>query len=222
MDLEKNNWFLSSGPPADIISRNQIKTKMNGCKMNTNKSLLLMACAALIFSAGCGKQQQYEVIERICVPDVGRAEVLDTAEDVLVDMHFTVDKLDVEGGFLKTRPLSGGQFFEFWRSDSVGAFNFAEANLHSIQRIAELHIRRGRSQQGRQLCIYCDVKTRRLSLLQPQAGSNSQSMQIFPGNKSLMRKLKPGDDQRNVMSWVDLGSDTRLATVILNRIKNKM
>ena len=189
--------------------------------MNTSKSLSLMACAALIFSAGCGKQQQYEVIEQICVPSVDMPEALAAVEDVLVEMHFTVDKVDVEGGFLRTRPLSGAKVFEFWRSDSVGAFNFAEANLHSIQRTAELHIRRGRSRQGRQLCIYCDVKTQRLSLPQPRAGSSSWSAPIFSENRPLMQKLKPGAEQKKVMSWVDLGSDTRLATVILSRIKSR-
>lgn len=190
--------------------------------MNTSKSLLLMACAALIFSAGCGKQQQYEVIEQICVPNVDMPQALAAAEDVLADMHFTVDKVDVEGGFLRTRPLSGAKVFEFWRSDSVGAFNFAEANLHSIRRIAELHIRRGRSQQGRQLCIACDVKSQRLSLPHDRNSSSTQSAGVFSGSKSSMQKLELGDEQRKVMSWVDLGSDTRLATEILNRIKNKM
>jgi hypothetical protein len=190
--------------------------------MNKNQSLSLMVCAALIFSAGCGKQQQYEVIEQICVPNVDVPRALAVAEDVLVEMHFTVDKVDVESGFLRTRPLSGAKVFEFWRSDNVGAFNFAEANLHSIRRIAELHIRPGPSQQGRQLCIACDVKSQRLSLPYDRNSSSTQSTGVLSKSKSSMQKLKLGDEQRKVMSWVDLGSDTRLATVILNRIKNKM
>jgi len=193
---------------------------MNGCKMNTSKSLLFMACAALIFLAGCGKQQQYEVIERVCVPDVRMLAALATAEDVLVKMHFTIDKVDAKEGFLRTRPLSGAKVFEFWRKDNVGAFNVTEANLHSIRRTAELNISRGREDQ--QLCITCDVKTERLSLPKGRTGSSSQSAGVFSKSKSSMQKLKLGDEQRKVMSWVDLGSDARLATQILNRIKDRM
>jgi len=188
--------------------------------MNTSKALLFIVFSALMFSAGCGKQQQYKTLERICVSHVGRAEAMQAAEEVLVRMHFTVDKVDVENGLLRTRPLSAAKVFEFWRSDSVGAFNFAEANLHSIRRIAELNISQG--WEDRQLCIACDVKTQRLSLPQGRTDSGLWSAPTFSESGSLMRRLKPSDEQRKVMSWIDLGSDARLATQILNRIKDKM
>jgi len=161
---------------------------------------LLMACALML--AGCARQQKYETVEQICVSDMDNAEVMQIAEDVLAKMHFTIDKADSESGVIKTRPLPGAQFFEFWRSDNVGAFNAAEANLHSIRRIAQVDIN---SQDGK-LYIGCDVQVQRLSLPEPHQLSQTlgQLTQITGAE------------------WIDLGKDTMLETEILKRIEQQI
>ncbi|MFQ6034300.1 MAG: hypothetical protein ACE5NM_00430, partial [Sedimentisphaerales bacterium] len=124
-----------------------------------------------LFPAGCAEQQRYETIEQICVPGVDKAEAMQIAEDVLAEMHFTIEKADLKTGIIRTRPLPGAQFFEFWRSDNVGVFNAAEANLHSIRRIAQICIRQKTEDRRRKtdvcpqscaLCISCDVQVQRL------------------------------------------------------------
>ena len=189
---------------------------MNERKQKIRNSVL--ACVALCFLAGCAEQQQFKAVEQICVPDTGKAEAMQAAEDVLGKMHFTIDKADAERGLIRTRPLPGAQSFEFWRSDNVGAFNSAEANLHSIRRVAELDITR----QGGQLYIGCNVKVSRLSLPEHQISSSARAYQMFSQSSSAMQRLELHPQQKKGMAWVDLGNDTRLATEILKRIEKQI
>ena len=186
---------------------------MNGRKQKIRNSVLV--CVALCFLSGCAEQQQFKAVEQICVPDTGKAEAMQAAEDVLGKMHFTIDKADAERGLIRTRPLPGAQFFEFWRSDNVGAFNSTEANLHSIRRVAELNI----SQQGGQLYIGCNVKVSRLSLPEQQISSSARAYRMFSQSSPAMQILALHPQQKKGMAWVDLGNDTMLATEILKRIE---
>ena len=175
--------------------------------MNKVRSLLLLAYPMFLLLAGCAGTQRYEALDQICLPDTPKAEAMQIAEDVLSKMHFTIDKADTEQGLLRTRPLPGPQFFEFWRSDRS-----AEANLHSIRRIVELNI----SQQAEKLCIACDVKVQRLSL--PELRGTGPGAR---GTRS-MQRLKLSPKQRKGMAWLDLGKDTRLETEILKRIEKRI
>ena len=186
--------------------------------MGRVKSLLFTACAAFCLFTGCAKQQQFEAVERICVTDTGKLEAMQAAEEVLGKMLFTIAKTDAESGFIRTRPLSGAQFFEFWRKDNVGAFNFSEANLHSIRRIVELNI----SRQGGQLCIICNVNIERLHLPEREVSSTSRVYEMFSASGSLKQKLRLNPEQKSGMAWVDLGKDARLETRILKRLKDKI
>jgi len=191
-----------------------------GCAPHTKKkwwaqpTLHALLTFALML-AGCAEQQRYETIEQICVPDMDKTEVMQIAEDVLAKMHFTIDKADVDRGVIRTKPLPGAQFFEFWRSDNIGAFNAAEANLHSIRRIAQLDINSqdGKGSQPRKMAagvpklyIGCDVQVQRLSLPEPHKLSQ------MPGQLT----------QITGAEWIDLGKDTKLATEILKRIEQRM
>lgn len=190
---------------------------MNSRKSKTNLYFYALSLFALIL-AGCAKQQQYETVEQICVPDITKAEAMQITEDVLAKMHFTIAKSDAELGIIRTKPLTGAQFFEFWRKDNVGAFNATEANLHSIRRTAECRLR----QQGTQLCIHCNVNVQRLHLPQRQIRSHSRAYDLFSQSGSTRQTLKLHDEQRRGMAWVDLGQDKQLATVILEQISSML
>ena len=187
-------------------------------KMNTLKTLLFMVCTAGLFLAGCARPERYETVEQICVPNLTKAEAMQAAEEVLAKMHFTVAKADAEQGIIRSRPLTGAQFFEFWRRDNVGAFNRAEANLHSIRRTVELDI----SRQDEKLCIGCDVKTQRLSIPERQVSSTARAYEMFSISNPSMQRLELHSEQRRDMVWVDLGRDARLETEILKRIERQV
>jgi hypothetical protein len=189
---------------------------MNSGTLKTNLcSCALLACVILL--AGCA-QQQYETINQICPSGINKEQAMQIAEDCLGELHFSIDKSDADLGFIKTRPLTGAQFFEFWRKDNVGSFNSAEANLHTIRRIAELNITR----QNTQLCIHCNVDTQRMRLPEREIRSNARPYNLFSQSGSSTQILKLNPDQKQDMTWIDLGNDDKLATVILKLIENKI
>jgi len=176
----------------------------------------LIACA-LVF-AGCAQQQQAEVTGPISVPDMGKAELMEVAEDVLARMHFTVEKADVPSGLIRTRPLPGAQFFELWRSDNVGGGNALQANLHTIRRTVELDI----SQHGDQLQIDCDVRVQRLSLPERDVSSSARVYEMFTRSSRSLQRMRFETEQLQAMAWIDLENDTALAAEILKRIEKRL
>jgi len=189
---------------------NSRKPKINLC------SYALMAYALIV--AGCAEPYRNETVEQICPAGIDKQQAMQIAEDVLGKLHFTIAKYDAELGVIKTRPLTGAQFFEFWRKDNVGSFNSAEANLHTIRRIAELNI----NQQDTLLCIRCNVNAQRLRLPEREIRSRARAYDMFSQSGSSRQRLKLNPEQKRDMAWIDLGSDTKLATVILKRIENKI
>jgi len=199
---------------------------MNNEKNSTNLyAYALLTC--LLTLVGCAKQQRYATIDQISISNIDKTESMQIAEDVLAKMHFTIEKADYENGIIRTRPLPGAQFFEFWRSDNVGVSNTLEANIHSIRRIVELHIRQKTEDRQQKtedenltsdicpptsvLCIDCNVQVQRLSLPIPR-----KSDEPLP-NENLQELTRTAGAE-----WSDLNKDTKLATRILKRISSML
>jgi hypothetical protein len=191
---------------------------------DTRQTTLIRGVGFLILGlllAGCTEQQQYGAVKPICVDNIDKIQAMETAEDVLAKMHFTIEKADTKGGFIRTRPLSGAQFFEFWRSDNVGAGNWLESNLHSIRRVVELNMSEqdeGPPQSGNRLCINCDVQIYRLSLPERRVSSSARAYDMFSASSSALQRIELNPEQKESMAWIDLGKDTQLAAEILKRI----
>jgi len=177
---------------------------------------LLSSVFCLFLLSGCAKEQQIEIADKgICVAGLDKPAVMQVAEDVLAEMHFTIEKADANSGFIRTSPLSGAQFFEFWRSDNVGTFNSAEANLHSIRRIVEIRI----GQKDKDVSVNCVVLVERLSLPEQEVSSSSRAYKMFSTSTSAMQKIRFSLQQQAEMAWVNLGQDKQLAAEILRRIE---
>ncbi len=195
----------------------QRDTRMNKRKSVSNLcTYALIACALAL--AGCAGRQRGAITGPISVSDVGKAETMVAAEDVLAEMHFTIEKADVRSGFIRTRPLPGAQFFEFWRSDNVGGRNSLQANLHTIRRTVELNI----SQHGGRLQIGCDVRVQRLSLPERDVSSSARVYGIFTRSTSSLQKLEFDEEQKAGLAWIDLDKDVLLAAKILKRIQERI
>jgi hypothetical protein len=201
------------------------KVSLTELTMSRVKSPSFLLCMVVMVFGGCAKQQQSETVEQICVGNLDKARAMQIAEDVLEEMRFSIEKSDIEQGFIRTKPLPGTQFFEFWRKDSIGNFNWAESNLQSIRRIVEMDVSQevnstGSPQKG-QLCISCDVSVQRLNL--PERLLHSiRSYDVFSQSSDPVRqKLRLDKEQKVLMTWVDLGRDELLETEILKRIENK-
>jgi len=177
---------------------------------------LLSSVFCLFVLSGCANEQQIEIADKgICVAGLDKPAVMQVAEDVLAEMHFAIEKSDANNGLIRTHPLSGAQFFEFWRSDNVGTFNSAEANLHSIRRIVEIHIGR----KDKDVSVNCVVKVERLSLPEQEVSSSSRAYQMFSTSTAAMQRMRFSPQQQAGMAWVDLGQDKQLAAEILMRIE---
>lgn len=177
-----------------------------------------LCICALITLAGCAGQQQYVAVEPVCVESLDNFEIIEMAEDVLTGMHFTIDKADAEMGMIRTKPLTGAQFFEFWRSDNVGSDNWLKSNLHSIRRIAQLNI----NERNERLCISCDVRVQRLSLPERNVGGEAHAYEMFSTSGPALQRLRLDSEQKAGMSWINLGYDSSLAAEILNRIGQRI
>jgi hypothetical protein len=182
------------------------------------KSILnkLLTCSLLFWLAGCAENKYAKTIEQLCPPDANKTAAMTTAERVLVEMYFHIEKFDVDAGYIRTAPLSGAQSFEFWRSDNVGSFNQTEADLHSIRRAVEINI----SEQTGRSCINCRATTQRLSI--PQSPAVSDQHTIMSHEQKDVKKPKITREQKATLAWTDLGRDNQLETEILKRIESRL
>jgi hypothetical protein len=179
----------------------------------------LLAAVALVLSLGCaGQRQVFQPAEPLRLHDVAYPDIMQAAEETLGGMHFAIEKLDAEQGIIRTEPLRGAQFFEFWRSDNVGLHNTAEANLHTIRRAVELRI----EQEEGYVRVDCHVRIQRLSLPENEAASISQAYQMHSRSTAAVQRLELRPQQRQGMAWIDLGPDPQLAAEILNRIRQRL
>jgi hypothetical protein len=177
---------------------------------------VLLSCF-LIFSAGCAAQKESGITEKSVSVTTG-GYFIQAAEDILLGMNFDIDKADTKNGYLRTRPLPGGQFFEFWRQDNAGMENWLLSNIHSIRRTVEIKV----IEKNKQISLDCIVHIQRLSMPSREVNSAARAYEMFSQNGPLMQRLKLGAQQAADMAWIDLGRDTPLEAEILKRIKGQI
>ena len=185
--------------------------------MNIRKYMFAAAAVLAAVLAGCASRQ-VAAPGPLSLAGSNKTRVMSVAEDVLTRMRFTVEKADAEKGYIRTRPLRGGQLFEVWRRDNASAGQVAEANLHSIQRTVELNITE--SDAGVQ--IKCDVGIRRLSLPENDHVSRSRAGSMFTASSTSLQRLKVNPEQAQRMEWIELGPDPALETRILQLIQRRI
>jgi hypothetical protein len=203
--------------------------KITGKPQNENnkKVFIYMLLCCTFVSTGCKQQQQAKPLFIITRQDalhvernprISTSDVMNIADDVLTSMHFTIEKADAGNGFIRTRPLPGAQFFEFWRSDNVGADNTFAANIHTIRRTVTLNI----NQQTELLHINCEVRAQRLSIPERQISSSARIYGIFSRSSRSLQRLQINPQQKRHMAWIDLGTDSKLESEIIKRIQKRI
>jgi len=188
-----------------------------------------VALAGAAMLMGCASSRpEPGPTQTLCPEAVTREQAVQAAHSVLAGMHFPIEKLDVEQGFVRTRPLRGAQAFEFWRSDNAGAFNTAEANLQSIRRTVEIRVRaleRGSVEAAANPHAHgleCTVQIQRLALPGNEVAGVSQAYLIHTRSDATLQTLDVTPQQRAQMAWIDLGEDPELAAEILKRIEKAL
>jgi hypothetical protein len=173
-----------------------------------------------VFAGGCGTEQapRQVGVEPMCSAHTQVEAVTAAAEDVLARMNFAIDKADVKQGYVRTLPLTGAQAFEFWRKDTVGPFNKSEANLQTVRRTAEVNV----SGRDGQVCAECVVTVERMSLPQRPAVSTTRASAMFSRSGPSLQRLELNPEQREGVSWIELGRDSQLETEILKRLQARL
>jgi hypothetical protein len=209
------------------------------------RSLQWLLLAGAWLGTGCASRPPMSVdepnapsppVQMLCQSGVTMAEVVQAAERVLTRMHFAIEKLDAEQGIVKTRPLRGAQFFEFWRSDNASSYAWQEANLQSIRRTVELRVRNEAGDRRPEaggadslppatsglLCLECVVSVQRLDLPENEVAGASEGYQVRSRSTAALQRIQISPQQRRAMTWIDLGEDRDLAARVLDRIAKRL
>jgi hypothetical protein len=180
---------------------------------------VLWVLVGLLPLAGCGGSQRGTPKEgALCLPDISVSDAMSAAETALARMHFEIEKADPVQGIITTRPLTGAQFFELWRSDNVGTAKVVEASLQTIRRSIELRLR----PDGDQVHIDCTVHVQRLSLPENEVASVSQAYRMHSRSTATLQRLDLEPRQKERLAWIDLGDDPALAARVLKRIAQEI
>jgi len=175
--------------------------------------VLLWFTVALL--SGCATEQQREdVAQDLTITGVTTSEAVEATRTVLRQMRFSIEKADAQAGVVRTFPLTGGQFFEFWRSDNVDLGNALEANLHTLRRSVLVDFAR----TDGSLRVRCTIRVQRLSLPENEVVSVSQAYRIHSQSTRTTQRMDLDPSQKEGMSWIELGNDPKLAAEILRKI----
>jgi hypothetical protein len=165
--------------------------------------------------AGCaGPRPSMTTGEPTFLADVPTAQAVQAAEDVLIRMHFEVEKADGVHGVVRTRPLRSAQVFEFWRQDTPTVADMAEANIQTLRKIVAIEL----TPIAGQLAINCRVRVQQLSLPEARVASVSQAYQIHSRSTASEQSLRLSARQQREMAWIDRPDDLVLARRIVEQV----
>jgi hypothetical protein len=176
--------------------------------------IVLLAAA---FSQGCkcgepagGPQQQ--------VSPAGQQAAMKAAQTALMNMGFQIEKYDSDAGFIRTKPLGGAQFFEFWRGDNADCYDVAEASLHSLMRTVEMTFK----PMDGQLSIVCEARVSRLSIPERNVTGTAGAYAMFTKSSSQLMTTRLSPEQQEQMAWIDMGLDADLARKVLSAMDRQL
>jgi hypothetical protein len=165
--------------------------------------------------SGCGSQQQVALDEPLCLPNTQTDQLMEAAQGVLLKMHFEIEKFDTDARYIRTRPLSGAQFFEIWRQDNASASAAAQANLYSLRRIVELEC----TPRDTTACVQCKVRVLLLSVPESPIEGAGRMGGIHTESSSRYQTLEVDRRKQAQIEWIEADPDHDLERKILERIQ---
>lgn len=177
----------------------------------------IFAVVLCVSFGGCASQQLAQSTDPVCLPDTTTDEAMNAAQTILENMYFEIEKYDPDELYIRTRPLSGAQFFEFWRRDNASGFAAGQANLHSIRRVVELTF----SAQGTATCIQCRVQVWRLSIPERPIEGAGRMRHLYTEGNTGDQTLQVDRSHIGRIEWLDAGPDRELERRILKQIQQE-
>lgn len=133
---------------------------------------------------------------------------------VLRRANLTPDRQDRREGVITTKPITTQQWFEFWRHDAMGPYQWVESSMHAIQRLALVKISRLPGPGQYRVSVRVDVF--RYSAPERQITTPSSALLMY--SEKLPTESGELVLPQEVTHWVPLGEDPRMAGVLLRRI----
>ena len=182
--------------------------------MKRNVIILFLMTGCILFS-GCGSEQQAVSDDPVCLSNTLTPQAMEAAQAVLLKMHFEIEKYDTDARYIRTRPLSGAQFFEIWKRDNASASSAAQANLYSLRRIVELDF----TPQNTMTCVQCRAQVLRLSIPERPIEGATRMGGAYTESSSRYQTLEVDRHKQAQIEWIDAGADHDLQRKIINLIQ---
>lgn len=180
-----------------------------------------MVCLMALLSGclvGCGGASRKAAAPAVLTGS-DPAVMMAAAQETLERMHFTMDKYDVQAGYLRTRPLRAGQFFEPWRTDNASLSAAGQANIDSLRRTVEVFVE---PQEG-VVQLRCAVTVEKLSMRPRPIQSTSRLPSMYTDSSRKRQSLAMDEGlMGQTIEWVDLGPDQALEQRILSKIQRQL
>ncbi|MBI5725283.1 MAG: hypothetical protein HZA50_15090 [Planctomycetes bacterium] len=193
-------------------------------------AIILFAGVLLAALAGCEPGHTNKVVAdpKLAPAERNYQAVWDAACQVLDDYYFQLDRQDRRAGVITTYPLTGKQWFEFWRKDAVTDDDGLENSLHAIYRVVKIRIAPTRDDETRFLAAV-EVQVYRSNRPNPGESGFSEALSMLSVSKFSERRQPEGLPSGYLMDetgkaviekayLTDLGRDRNLEQQLAARI----
>lgn len=140
----------------------------------------------------------------------------DEVLDVLSEHNFAADYQSLRVGRIITEPVVSQQWFEFWRDDAQGRYQWLESSLHTMRRRVEVTF--APANDGYRMTLFAYVE--RKSQPERQVTTASGAIQIYREKLPIYTGEKVAAGEQ--VYWVDVGRDDRLEAYLLERIASRL
>jgi hypothetical protein len=178
------------------------------------KGLITAAVLGAALIAGCHEPvaPTEPTSARVDAPNEAEFDRLwEAALTVLRKHYFSPARRDRRAGVITTHPTTAENFFEFWRDDTVGSFEKAEANLHTIRKYVTLRL--SKTDNPGMYGLQVEVQSERLDQPERQITSASAALRAFSAGLPTTEGQPTAPE-----TWVPLGRDAKLEQYLLGKI----
>jgi len=177
-----------------------------------SRPIACLLLAVLLPAGGCATVATGHFSNPSAFADTPPSTLEEVALRTLMELRFTLVLPQARPGLIETEPLTGASWFEFWRKDTIGRVQVAEASLHTIRRRAIVSV----SPEGSGSKVAVRVVKERKCAPGSTPSSLGESFNVYETEDTeLMRQDALAETE---YQWVEMGRDELLEQYILERI----
>ncbi|MFH1746298.1 MAG: hypothetical protein ABIG44_04565 [Planctomycetota bacterium] len=199
--------------------------KSSSTKLRNVLVLLLLITISLGCTTGCqappSAHRPTEMV--IHVPD--REAFIDATLTLLRQYDLPPERVDRTRGLILTRPTTSGQWFEFWRVDSQGAYQAFESSLHTMARKVTVNLdplapamaeTQPATTTDNRYRLTVRVDKSRYSAPERQITTASGALAIYSEHIPTTEGLRRSESPR--AHWIPVGRDALLEAYLLAKL----